>query len=159
MSCSAVSVIPRGVDRRGEPRHQRVYKTRAAITQRLIEQHGFTIVAVEADWPDAGQIDRFVRGRRPGATNAEAFSRFPTWMWRNTGVDTFSQWLRAHNERLPAPARVEFRGLDIYSLRHSITQVLIHLDRVDPRLAQKARQRYGCLTPWQDDSTLYGHFR
>lgn len=144
----------------GEASHgtSEFYKTRAAITQRLIEQHGFSIVAVEADWPDAGQIDRFVRGSRPRATDAEAFRRFPAWMWRNTDVETFSHWLRAHNEGLRAPARVEFRGLDIYSLRHSITQVLFHLDRVDPRLAREARQRYGCLTPWQDDPALYGHF-
>lgn len=134
------------------------YRTRAAITQRLIERHGFNIVAVEADWPDAGRIDSFVRDLTPSATEEQAFNRFPVWMWRNTDVAAFTRWLQAHNRALPPDRRVEFRGLDVYSLRNSISEVLAYLDRTDPNLAREARQRYGCLTPWQDDPALYGHF-
>jgi erythromycin esterase-like protein len=134
------------------------YRTRAAITQRLIEQHGFTIVAVEADWPDAGHVDRYVRGLAPSAWKRHIFSRFPTWMWRNTDVRAFAHWLHQHNHQKAPELRVEFRGLDVYSLRNSIREVLNYLDQVDPQLAHEARQRYGCLTPWQDDPALYGHF-
>ena len=136
------------------------YSARAAITQRLIEAHGFTIVAVEADWPDAGQIDRFVRGTGTGAgaSSEPAFARFPSWMWRNTDVADFNRWLQRHNQALADEDKVEFRGLDIYSLRNSISEVLAYLDRTDPGLAHEARKRYGCLTPWQDDPALYGHF-
>jgi erythromycin esterase-like protein len=68
------------------------YRTRAAITQRLIERHGFNIVAVEADWPDAAQLDRFARQRNASAWTQSAFTRFPTWMWRNTDVSRFIHW-------------------------------------------------------------------
>jgi erythromycin esterase-like protein len=134
------------------------YRARAAITQRLIEQHGFTIVAVEADWPDAGHVDRYVRGLAPSAWKRHIFSRFPTWMWRNTDVRAFAHWLHHYNHQKAPELRVEFRGLDVYSLRNSIHEVLNYLDQVDPKLAHEARQRYGCLTPWQDDPALYGHF-
>ena len=134
------------------------YRARAAITQRLIEQHGFTIVAVEADWPDAGHVDRYVRGLAPSAWKRHIFSRFPTWMWRNTDVRAFAHWLHHYNHQKAPELRVEFRGLDVYSLRNSIHEVLNYLDQVDPQLAHEARQRYGCLTPWQDDPALYGHF-
>ena len=134
------------------------YRTRAAITQRLIEQHGFNIVAVEADWPDAGHVDQYVRGLAPTAWKRHIFSRFPTWMWRNTDVKAFAHWLHQYNHTLATERRVEFRGLDVYSLRNSIHEVLSYLDRVDPQLAHEARRRYGCLTPWQDDPALYGHF-
>ena len=134
------------------------YRTRAAITKRLIERHGFTIVAVEADWPDAGHVDRYVRGLAPSAWKRHVFSRFPVWMWRNTDVQTFARWLHQHNHQMAPELRVEFRGLDVYSLRNSIREVLNYLDRVDPQLAHEARRRYGCLTPWQDDPALYGHF-
>ncbi len=134
------------------------YRIRAAITQRLIEQHGFNIVAVEADWPDAGHVDRYVRGLAPSAWKRHIFSRFPTWMWRNTDVRAFAHWLHQHNHQKAPELRVEFRGLDVYSLRNSIREVLNYLDQVDPQLAHEARQRYGCLTPWQDDPALYGHF-
>lgn len=134
------------------------YRTRAAITQRLIERHGFTIVAVEADWPDAGHVDRYVRGLAPSAWTRHIFSRFPTWMWRNAEVKAFAHWLHRYNHQRASEDRVEFRGLDVYSMRNSIHEVLHYLDKVDPPLAVEARRRYGCLTPWQDDPALYGHF-
>ncbi len=132
------------------------YRTRAAITQRLIERHGFNIVAVEADWPDAARLDRFARHREASAWSQTAFARFPTWMWRNTDVSRFIHWLHHHNQPLSAEQRIEFRGLDVYSLRNSIGEVLHYLDRVDPQRAQLARRRYGCLSPWQDDPARYG---
>ncbi|AZE49115.1 Erythromycin esterase, putative [Pseudomonas chlororaphis] len=134
------------------------YQARAAITRRLIEQHGFNIVAVEADWPDAGHVDRYVRGLAHSAWRRHIFSRFPTWMWRNSEVKGFAHWLHQFNHQHAPERRVEFRGLDVYSLRNSIHEVLSYLDRVDPQLAREARRRYGCLTPWQDDPALYGHF-
>src|ERR671927_1602507 len=84
----------------GEATHgtSEFYRARAAITRRLIERHGFSIVAVEADWPDAAAIDRYVRHRPLQDADDEAFSRFPTWMWRNIEVYDFVNWLRAHNE-------------------------------------------------------------
>ncbi len=143
----------------GEATHgtSEFYRARAAITRWLIKHHGFTIVAVEADWPDAGRIDRYVRHREPKPSREEAFSRFPSWMWRNLEVEDFIAWLRTENEPRPPELRVEFRGLDIYSLGTSMAAVLNYLDRVDPRAAMIARKRYGCLTPWQDDPAHYGH--
>jgi erythromycin esterase-like protein len=140
----------------GEASHgtSEFYAARAAVTRRLVEHHGFSIVAVEADWPDAARIDRFVRAR--GSHGEAAFTRFPTWMWRNREVEDFVAWLRAHNAQLADDRRVEFRGLDLYSLRASIAEVLDYLDRADPKAAAAARARYGCLTPWQDDPAAYG---
>jgi protein-L-isoaspartate(D-aspartate) O-methyltransferase len=133
------------------------YQTRAAITRRLIERHGFTIVAVEADWPDVAALDRYVRHRpaRPGAE--PPFQRFPTWMWRNTDVATFVEWMRGHNDGVARPERrAGFYGLDIYSMRASIAAVLAYLEDVDPAAARIARERYGCLTPWQNEYATYG---
>src|SRR5437764_8367279 len=100
----------------GEATHgtSEFYRARAAITRRLIERHGYSIVAVEADWPDAARIDGYVRHREPNPSREAAFSRFPSWMWRNVEVRDFVDWLRIHNEARPPEQRVEFRGLDIY---------------------------------------------
>jgi erythromycin esterase-like protein len=142
----------------GEASHgtSEFYRARAAITRHLIERHGFNIVAVEADWPDADRVDRHVRHRGAGSYDEHAFARFPTWMWRNREVGDFVEWLHAHNADLPPDRRAEFRGLDVYSLRGSIEAVINYLDTVDPDAAVDARRRYGCLTPWQVEPTLYG---
>jgi erythromycin esterase-like protein len=142
----------------GEATHgtSEFYRARAAITRRLIERHGFTTVAVEADWPDAAQIDDYVRHQAPRPRRGDVFVRFPTWMWRNEEVLAFADWLRGHNASLSAQRRVSFSGLDVYSLSESIHAVLAYLDKVDPDAAVDARRRYGCLTPWQDEPAHYG---
>ncbi|HEY9056223.1 MAG TPA: erythromycin esterase family protein [Aurantimonas sp.] len=142
----------------GEATHgsSEFYRARAAITRQLVERHGFNIVAVEADWPDAARIDRHVRHRAAGIYDEATFTRFPTWMWRNEEVAAFAGWLRQHNADLAADRRVEFRGLDVYSMYASMTAVIDYLARVDPPAAESARRRYGCLTPWHVDPALYG---
>lgn len=143
----------------GEATHgtSEFYRMRARITQELIRQRGFTVVAVEADWPDAARVDHYVRQlpweRAPG----QAFTRFPTWMWRNREVEQFARWLHDYNGAVEAPERrAGFYGLDLYSLYNSIAAVLHYLDGVDPDAARVARARYGCLTPWQGDPAAYG---
>lgn len=142
----------------GEASHgtSEFYRTRAAITRHLVEHHGFSIIAVEADWPDAAAIDRYVRHRERRPTDQTPFARFPTWMWRNTDVAGFVNWLRNHNAGLQPERRVAFYGLDIYNMQGSIAAVLAYLDEVDPDAARIARERYGCLTPWQRDPATYG---
>lgn len=143
----------------GEASHgtSEFYRLRARITQQLIEDHGFNIVAVEADWPDAARIDHYVRHREATPSEWTAFSRFPTWMWRNVEVREFVDWLHEYNKPLDMPARTGFYGLDLYSLYNSARAVIDYLDDVDPDLAVVARWRYGCLSPWEADPAAYGH--
>jgi protein-L-isoaspartate(D-aspartate) O-methyltransferase len=140
----------------GEATHgtSEFYRMRTRITQELILHRGFTTVAVEADWPDAAAVDRYVRGEPPRQQHWIPFSRFPTWMWRNREVHELVEWLRAYNQGGKPP--VGFCGLDLYSMFTSAYEVVRYLDRVDPAAAALARQRYGRLTPWQDDPAAYG---
>lgn len=142
----------------GEATHgtHEFYAARAAITRRLIERHGFNIVAVEGDWPDIARIDDYVRHSAPRPHPGDAFARFPTWMWRNEEVLGFADWLRGHNAGLPRDRRASMRGLDVYSLGQSIHAVLAYLDHHAPDAAREARRRYGCLLPWQDEPQHYG---
>ena len=142
----------------GEATHgtSEFYKMRARITQRLIESKGFDIVAAEADWPDAAKIDYYVRHREAPPSAWTAFSRFPTWMWRNEETRSLVDWLHAHNASREERMRVAFYGLDLYSLYTSVKAVISYLDSVDPDLATTARERYGCLSPWEADPAAYG---
>ncbi len=143
----------------GEASHgtSEFYRMRARITRELIVQRGFTIVAVEADWPDAARIDRYVRHAPAVPSPEPAFTRFPTWMWRNAEVHEFVEWLRGWNAGVADPAkRAGFHGLDLYSLFTSISAVLQYLDEVDPDTAAVARRRYSCLSPWESDPAVYG---
>jgi erythromycin esterase-like protein len=147
----------------GEASHgtHEFYQQRAEITKRLIAEKQFTAVAVEADWPDAYRINRFVRGYPGDAEAIEAlqdFKRFPTWMWRNADVLDFVGWLRQHNDQLPrGQNKAGFYGLDLYSLYASIEAVLGYLNKVDPDAAHRARSRYACFEHFGEDAQQYGY--
>jgi erythromycin esterase-like protein len=146
----------------GEASHgtHEFYRVRAEITKRLIREKGFTAVAVEADWPDAHRVNRFVHGRGDDADAADAlqgFRRFPQWMWRNADVLDFVGWLRAHNDSVVGNQRtVGFYGLDLYSLHASIDAVLTYLRTVDPDAARRAQTRYACFDNVGPDLHRYG---
>lgn len=146
----------------GEASHgtHEFYRIRAEITKRLIRETGFTSVAVEADWPDAYRVNRYVRGRSVDDDASEAlsgFRRFPQWMWRNADVLDFVGWLRAHNDGLRAEQRAGFYGLDLYALHSSIEAVLAYLRIVDPEAARRAQARYSCFDHFGTDPQTYGY--
>lgn len=145
----------------GEASHgtREFYRIRCDITQGLILERGLDAIAVEADWPDAWRVHRYVNGLSDDAHGEQAlsgFERFPAWMWRNTEVLQFIEWLREHNLARSPAQRVGFYGLDLYSLFRSMRQVLDYLDRTDPQAARRARSRYACFDHVREDSQAYG---
>jgi erythromycin esterase-like protein len=147
----------------GESTHgtHEFYAMRAELTRRLIADKGFDAVVVEADWPAALRASRYAQGGE-GDSSAESalrgFERFPRWMWRNSEVVDFIEWLREHNGGVHDPsAQVGFYGLDLYSLRESAAAVLKYLAQADPEAATRARARYACFDDLAHDPQAYGH--
>lgn len=128
----------------GEASHgtHEFYKARAETTKRLIEEKSFNVIAVEADWPDAYRINRYVRSTGTDIDSRGAladFKRFPTWMWRNEDILDFVDWLRGHNDGVePHKAKTGFYGLDLYSMYSSMDAVLRYLEKTDPPAAKRA---------------------
>jgi erythromycin esterase-like protein len=146
----------------GEASHgtHEFYRERAVITERLLTEKGFDAVAVEADWPDALEVHRYVRrgkGSRAGTAEAalSGFRRFPAWMWRNADVVAFVRWLRRHNDSVAPGDRAGFFGLDLYGLHAAAQTVIAYLDGVDPEAAARARDRYSCFDHFRDDPAQY----
>ena len=147
----------------GEATHgtREFYFERAAITKRLIAEKGFSILTIEADWPDSARVHRYVRGASADTNADEAlsgFRRFPTWMWRNKVVVEFVEWLRAFNKNIDANRpEAGFYGMDLYSLHASIEAVLKYLDKIDPDSARRARLRYSCFDHFSRKPQEYGY--
>jgi erythromycin esterase-like protein len=146
----------------GEASHgtHEFYRARAEITQCLIAEKGFAAVAVEADWPDAYRVNRYVRGLgndRDAADALDDFQRFPLWMWRNHEVVKLVDWLRSHNRAQPEAEQAGFYGLDLYSLYGSVRSVVDYLETVDPEAAQQARDRYAGFDHAAGEAQQYGY--
>ena len=147
----------------GEASHgtHEFYEVRAALTRRLVEEKGFRVVALEADWPDMLRVHRYVRGLgddRDANAALGGFTRFPQWMWRNSVMLEFVEWAREWNCRLGNEASpVGLFGMDLYSLHASIDAVLGYLSKTDPDAAARARRRYSCFEHFGEDPQMYGY--
>lgn len=146
----------------GEASHgtHEFYRCRAEITKRLIEEKGFSAVAVEADFPDAYRVNRYLRGEGRDTSAEESlgdFQRFPLWMWRNREILDFVEWLKTHNDNLGLDQKVGFYGIDLYSLHSSMEAVLKYLETIDLQAAQRARYRYSCFEDYGEDAQSYGY--
>jgi erythromycin esterase len=154
----------RGVVMLGEASHgtHEFYTWRMAISQRLIQEKGFSFIAVEGDWPDCYRINRYVKGYKDAGDNIvevlKGFDRWPTWMWANWEIAALAEWLRDYNKDLPANKKVGFYGLDVYSLWDSMREMIIYLEKEDPSTAQSVRKAYQCFEPYQENEHLYARY-
>ena len=145
----------------GEASHgtSEFYTWRTELSKRLIQDHGFSFIAVEGDWPDCYQVNRYVRSMPDAAQSAEgvlhAFERWPTWMWANREVVELAEWMRSHNRGKSQEQSAGFYGLDVYSLWDSMREVMTYLQRIDPNLASVARRAYNCFEPYAEDVQDY----
>ncbi|GAA4460220.1 hypothetical protein GCM10023189_35010 [Nibrella saemangeumensis] len=145
----------------GEASHgtHEYYTWRTAISKRLIQEKGFTFIAVEGDWPDSYQINRFVKGYPDSGTKPlevlRTFDRWPTWMWANWEIAALMEWLKSHNTGLANDRKVGFYGLDVYSLWESMESLVDYLEKTDPEAAQAAHRAINCFQPYGEEGQNY----
>lgn len=140
----------------GEASHgtHEYYTWRAQISKRLIEEKGFSFIAVEGDWPDCYRINRWIKNEddefRPILKVLQEFKRWPTWMWSNWEISSFASWLKKYNDPLPYEKKIGFYGLDVYSLWESLDIIVSFLEQQDPGTAQLARNAFSCFEPYKE---------
>ncbi|TVY10251.1 erythromycin esterase family protein [Paenibacillus cremeus] len=146
----------------GEASHgtSEFYTVRAELTKRLILEHGCRFIAVEGDWPACFSVNRYVKSL-PGAaadakTALQAFDRWPVWMWANHEILELIEWLKAHNDALPAAERVGFYGMDVYSLWESMEEIIQYLERIGSKHVEDAREAFACFEPFHREGQNYG---
>lgn len=145
----------------GEASHgtSEYYIWRARLSQRLIQEKGFSFIAVEGDWPDCYRVNRYVKGYDGAGESAydvlHAFERWPTWMWANWEIAGLAEWLRRYNQGRPNGEKAGFYGLDVYSLHESMDAVIEYLTQHAPEALAAAHRAYSCLEPYGEDVQQY----
>ena len=97
----------------GESTHgtEEFYRTREAITKRLVEERGFSAVMFEADWPAMQAANEYIHRLR--ASPYEEQIRFPKWMWHNQCMSDFFEWAK----RLEPEHTPQLFGIDCCKLQ------------------------------------------
>lgn len=145
----------------GEASHgtSEYYTWRTRISKRLIQEKGFRFIAVEGDWPDCYELNRYIKGRIDSNMTARdvvhRFDRWPTWMWANWEVVALAEWMRKFNASRPEVEKVGFYGLDVYSLWESLDAIYAHLRQFHPESLKEAIQAMVCFEPFNREGQEY----
>ncbi|SES00880.1 erythromycin esterase family protein [Psychrobacillus sp. OK032] len=145
----------------GEASHgtSEFYSVRADLSKRLIEEKGFTLIAVEGDWPATQHVNRYIKGYKEGPADVQhalkAFKRWPTWMWANDEIAELVKWLKRHNEQ--KEEKVGFYGIDVYSLWESLEEVITYLSKTNPQGTdlEFAKKAFSCFEPFNRHPETY----
>ena len=144
----------------GEASHgtHEYYAWRTAITRRLVEERGFSFVAVEGDWPDCHRVHRAVTLADDADPREvlRGYERWPTWMWANEEVAELTRWLRGHNAARDPDERVGFHGLDVYSLWDSLRDVRRYAVRQLPDQVEDVTRALHCFEAYGHDPQQHG---
>ncbi|MGE5394751.1 MAG: erythromycin esterase family protein [Candidatus Saccharibacteria bacterium] len=145
----------------GEATHgtHQFYTWRSLISRRLIDEKGFSFIAVEGDWPDCYLINRFVKGYEDAGERIldilKGFDRWPTWMWANWEIAAFGAWLRNFNSNIAKEQRTGFYGLDVYSLWDSMHAIVPYLQKEDPSAVKAVKAAISCFEPYGEEGLNY----
>lgn len=148
----------------GEASHgtSEYYSWRARISKRLITEKGFRFIAVEGDWPDCYEVNRYVKGQmNPGMDAREVlhrFDRWPTWMWANWEVVALVEWMRRFNEGKSDAEKAGFYGLDVYSLWESLDAIYRYIRENHPDRAGEAIEAMACFEPFNREGQEYAWY-
>jgi erythromycin esterase-like protein len=132
---------------------------RDRLSRRLVEEQDVQFIAIEGEWASLLPLDRYVRHRVDAPASAQAalqeITRWPRWVWANSELVAFGEWLRRHNAGLPPARRIGIHGIDTYAIRESIDAVLAFHDAHLPWLSDWVRRQYRRLLAFRGDDLAY----
>ncbi|KZE69031.1 protein-L-isoaspartate O-methyltransferase [Fictibacillus phosphorivorans] len=146
----------------GEASHgtSEFYTIRAELSKRLIQEKGFSFIAVEGDWPSCYRVNRYIKSYNSNPPELEvllkqSFTRWPSWMWANKEMLELISWLKRYNDEQSTRNKVGFFGIDLYSLFESMEEIIRYLEENDPDRLQQAKKAFSCFQPFEKDEQEY----
>ncbi|WP_442599666.1 erythromycin esterase family protein [Neobacillus sp. D3-1R] len=142
----------------GEASHgtSEFYQIRMELSKRLITEKGFSVIAVEGDWPSCFTVNEYIKGFK-GQSALDAvkdFNRWPTWMWANEEILSLIDWMKTYNSIFHN--KVGFYGIDVYSLWESMEALVKNLETSGTGDVEKAKKAFSCFEPFYRRPENYG---
>ena len=126
----------------GENTHgtKEFYNHRAFISKYMIENMGYRVILLEAEWPDIIRVNEYIQdyGFDKSANEAmENITKFPIWMWKNSVTYELIEWLKVFNKK-NKDNMVYVLGIDCQQFLKSIKFILDYLKTHNHPFYEKA---------------------
>jgi erythromycin esterase len=109
----------------------------------LVEEKGFTLFAMEANWGAGLSVDRYIKTGRGTAQQAVASLGF--WTWNTPEVVDLVQWMRSYNAAAGKHPILSFAGFDLQDPSAAIGYLAAYLRDKNPAELPNARTALACV--------------
>jgi len=103
------------------------FQMKHRLLEYLVERKGFTVFAIEGNWPEAEVADRFIKTGEGDAGAALAAMYF--WTWQTEEVAALLHWMRHYNATRGERPVLSFTGFDMQYPNVAMKHVIELLDR------------------------------
>jgi erythromycin esterase len=114
-----------------------MFQMKHRILEYLVEKQGFTVFAIEANWPESLAINDYVLHGKGDAKTALAGIYF--WTWDTEEVLEMIEWMRRYNADPRHRRKVEFQGFDMQTTKVALERTFEYLASVDATFADQMR--------------------
>lgn len=139
----------------GEATHgtREFFRMKHRMLEWLIRDMGFSYFGIEATFPEALDVDRYVQTGEgePG----ELLANLHFWTWNTTEVLDLIKWMRSWNASGRQP-KVHFVGFDMQFVGVALDSVEAFATRVDAATETTVRDAYNCLDQFRVFPTVTG---
>jgi len=133
----------------GEATHgtRQFFEMKHRMLEFLAEKMGFTVFAIEANWPESLAVNDYVLHGRGDPAAALAGMYF--WAWNTEEVLDMIRWMRRYNEDPAHVRKLKFLGFDMQTAQVAVSNVERYLEKVDP---EESRFAGNVLAPLADET-------
>jgi erythromycin esterase len=117
------------------------------IIKYLVEKMGFTVFAIEANMPEARNVNKYVLNGIGNPKDVLAGLYF--WTWNTQEVLDMLKWMRDYNSS--KKGRIEFWGFDMQFPNVAIQNTLDFLQKYDTTYYAEAKDKYQKITAFNDE--------
>jgi erythromycin esterase len=112
----------------------------------LVEQLGFAVFGIEANWPESLSVNEYVLGGNVDPTRGLGF----LW-WQTEDMFALLRWMRQYNQDPAHTRKLKFYGFDMQTPGLAQANVLDYLRRVDPEAVDTAGEVFDLLGRWGEN--------
>jgi erythromycin esterase len=126
----------------GEASHgtREFFQMKHRLLEYLVKEKGFTVFAIEANWPESLAVDRYIKTGEGDPRAALAGMYF--WTWNTQEVLEMIEWMRSFNKAPGKHPILTFTSFDMQTSKVAAQRALDYLKQYAPDAAGPAATAY-----------------
>lgn len=126
----------------GEATHgtREIFQMKHRMLEYLVKEKGFTVFAIEANWPESEALDRYIKTGEGDPKAGLAAMYF--WTWQTEEILAMVEWMRAYNQAPGKHPILSFTSFDMQIYKGASQKVWAYLQQYGGTEAEAVTAEY-----------------